>query len=261
MIGTAWFDINQNNKRDASEPLLAGVDVELVPVVASASKMSSSGVRAMATQTLRTNALGGFDFSTVAPGTYAITGVLPGSFGINQSWDSTGDDDWRITVTVVARGTARGDFAAIGDVDILAGVSEAECIALGGEGEISLNWAGIDQSVGNADDASFATSLGSDCSFSVAGIPTGKYSITAVNTDTGKKVTLPRFSIPRGASRVEMSVSKASVDVKVISVATAVALPKTGASAQSVLSYALALIAAGLVVSSQSVLTRRRRRR
>jgi hypothetical protein len=31
VIGIAWFDINRNNRRDPGEPLLPGVDVQLIP--------------------------------------------------------------------------------------------------------------------------------------------------------------------------------------------------------------------------------------
>lgn len=261
VIGTAWFDINQNNVRDNDEPLLAGVDVDLEPVVASASKASTSRVRSTATQTLKTDANGGFDFSTVEPGTYTINAVLPKSFGINQSWDTTGNKDWLVTVTVVARETSRGDFAAIGDVDVLAFVDQTQCDALGSAGEIDLNWAGFDQSVGNTDDATFTSSLEDDCSFNATGIPTGKYSLIATNTKTGKQVTLPRFSVPRGASRVEMNVSKSSVSIDVISVATAVSLPKTGTSSRSLVLFAMSLIAVGFLTAGQTAIIRRRKHR
>lgn len=260
VIGTAWFDVNQNNKRDANEPLLAGLDVDLVPSVASASKMSLSNVRAMATQTLKTDVNGSFDFSTVDPGNYTLKAKLPKNLGINQSWDTTGNTDWVVTVTVLALQTARGDFAAIGEADVVGTLSPNECETAGASGDLSLTWAGIDQTVGNTDDASFDSVLKKDCTFALAGVPTGKYSLSAVNQATGKTVALPRFSIPRGATRVEMTVGKTSVDVKVITVAPASILPKTGSSSQSIIWYAISLLVIGMTISSHAALLRRRRR-
>lgn len=260
VIGTAWFDINKNNKKEDNEPLLVGVDVNLEPTASSASKSSSGIVRAQATQVLKTDANGAFDFTTVNPGTYVIKGVLPKNFGIEQSWDSTGNTDWQVSVTVLARQTARGDFAAIGDVQVLTNLSPEECDALGDSSDISMDWAGFDQSVGNSDDASFASSLNDNCSFEVTGVPTGKYSLTATNPTTGKQVSLSKFTIPRGAARVEVTVGKKTADVKVIAVKTAAILPATGSSTQTALQYAWAMVVIGFALIVMPMFARRRRR-
>jgi len=261
VIGTAWFDINKNNKKEDNEPLLVGVDVNLEPTASSASKSSSGIVRAQATQVLKTDANGAFDFKTVDPGTYVIKGVLPKNFGIEQSWDSTGNRDWQVSVTVLARQTARGDFAAIGDVQVLANLSQEECDALGDSGDISMNWAGFDQSAGNSDDASFPSALNDNCSFEVTGVPTGKYSLTATNPTTGKQVSLSKFTIPRGTAQVAVTVGKNTADVKVIAVKTAAILPATGSSTQTALQYAWAMVVIGFVFTVQPLFAGRRRRR
>ena len=85
VIGIAWFDINRNNRRDPGEPLLPGVDVQLIP--RGVTGQSASNIRKQSF-VVKTTSTGAFDFSNLPPGTYVIKSILPGEFGIEESWDS-----------------------------------------------------------------------------------------------------------------------------------------------------------------------------
>ena len=242
VIGTAWFDINQNDKKDANEPFLAGVDVEVRP--RAVSSQSVRGVRASAL-TVKTTSTGAFDFSNLVPGVYQIKSALPGGYGIEQSWDSSGNADWSVTVTVLARQTSRGDFAAIGNVATSGCVTDSPA-----NSTLDANWAGFDGVLGTSDDASFGTDLGADCEFELNGLPTGGYKVEA-KTSTGRVFA---------SSALRFSNKSSVFKSGAISVATRVVrvLPATGSqSMQDWLSVAMVLLAGGSGVS----MTNRRRRR
>jgi LPXTG-motif cell wall-anchored protein len=242
VIGTAWFDINQNNKKDANEPLLAGVDVEVRP--RAVSSQSLRGVRASAL-TVKTTSTGAFDFSNLAPGVYQIIGALPGDYGIEQSWDSSGNADWTVTVTVLANKTSRGDFAAIGTVATSGCVTGSTA-----NSTLNANWAGFDGVLGTSDDASFGTGLGADCEFDLSGLPTGSYKVEAKNS-TGKVFASSALRVSKNSS--EFKSGAISMTIRIVRT-----LPETGAqSMKDWLSVAMVLTAGGGGVS----MTNRRRRR
>jgi LPXTG-motif cell wall-anchored protein len=242
VIGTAWFDINQNNKKDANEPLLAGVDVEVRP--RSVSSQSLRGVRASAL-TVKTTSTGSFDFSNLAPGVYEIISALPGDYGIEQSWDSSGNADWTVTVTVLANKTSRGDFAAIGTV------AASGCVAGStANSTLGANWAGFDGVLGTSDDALFGTDLGADCEFDLTGLPTGSYKVEAKNS-SGKVFASSALRLSNKGSVFKSGAI--SMTIRIVRV-----LPATGAqSMKDWLAVAMVLMAGGSGVS----MTNRRRRR
>jgi hypothetical protein len=242
VIGTAWFDINQNNKKDANEPFLAGVDVEVRPKAVSS--QSLRGVRSSAL-TVKTTSTGAFDFSRLAPGVYVITSEVQGEYGIQQSWDSSGNADWSVTVTVLANKISRGDFAAIGTVATSGCVTGSTA-----NSTLDANWAGFDGVLGTSDDASFGTDLGADCEFDLSGLPTGSYKVEAKNS-AGRVFASSALRLSKNSS--EFQSGAISMTIRIVRV-----LPVTGAqSMKDWLSVAMVLIAGGRGVS----MTNRRRRR
>lgn len=260
VIGTAWFDMNKNNQRESDEPLLRGVPIQLTPSATASVRATRSGVRSQATpQVLNTNSDGSFDFTTVAPGSYKISGTLPGNFGIQQSWDSTGNDDWSVSVTVVARQTSRGDFAAIANLDVNAGLDPADCQTLNNSGDVALTWAGFDQTSGNSDDTAFTTKLKDDCTFQIDGVPTGKYNLAIQNPTTKKSVAVRTFSIPKNATAVSMTIAGKTVSLNVEK--SNAVLPATGTQSSQLSLWALVTVFVGALFVQTSVASRRRTRR
>jgi LPXTG-motif cell wall-anchored protein len=242
VIGTAWFDINQNNKKDANEPLLAGVDV-----VVRARSVSSQSVNSVnkTSFTMKTSSSGSFDFSSLTPGTYVITSSLPGDYGIEQSWDSSGNADWTVTVTVLANKTSRGDFAAIGTV-----AASGCVVGSSANSTLGANWAGFDGVLGTSDDALFGTDLGADCEFDLNGLPTGSYKVEAKNS-SGKVFASSALRLSNKGSVFKSGAI--SMSTRIVQV-----LPATGSqSMQDWLVLAMVLLAGG---SGASMTNRRRRR-
>lgn len=242
VIGTAWFDTNKNNKRENNEPLLVGVPIELLPTGVTA---KASGKVQTTAMSLVTTSDGSFDFTSVVPGGYRILAKLPPGYGIDQSWDSTGNNDWSVGVSVVATKVSRGDFAAIGTA-AMSGCYSGQTVAR----ELSATWDGFDKKIGTVDDATFTSKISDDCNFAVQGVPTGKFAVNAV-TDEGKVVSAATIAVtPEGGTVKTASLSVKAEIQKV--------LPQTGSRQMSdLMVLAMYSIAAGAAI----VVTSRRRRR
>ena len=241
VIGVAWFDVNKNDKRDTNEPLLASLPIKLVPTGATA--QSSGRVHAMA-MAMTTGSDGLFDFTTVVPGKYQIVGDLPSGYGIERSWDSSGNDDWAVNVTVVASKVSRGDFAAIGNIAIqgcYSGTGEAT--------KLNAAWDGFDRTLGTKDDVSFAAVINDDCSFDMQGLPVGDFAVKAA-TATGKVLTATTMKVTSQGGEVKSASLKATAVVRKV-------LPATGSSSSQMLLMALYAMGSGAAVVAVS---RRRRR-
>lgn len=242
VIGTAWFDTNKNNKRDNNEPLISSLPIELVPT--GATSQAAGKVRKTA-MSMITGSDGSFDFASVIPGTYRIIGDLPAGYGIDKSWDTTGNDDWAVSVTVVASKVARGDFAAVGTASMsgcYSGRTEAR--------QMAVTWDGFDKKLGTTDDATFASAIGNDCNFEVQGVPTGKFEVAAKSAE-GEVVAKTTMAVTSSGGTVKTA--SLSVNAKIQKV-----LPQTGSRQMSDL-MVLAMYA--LVTGAAIVMTSRRRRR
>lgn len=242
VIGTAWFDINRNNRRDTGEPLLAGVDVALTPRTVTGQSLTSVRRQSFV---MKTTSTGAFDFSDLPPGTYSIKSILPGDFGIQESWDSSGNSDWEVTVTVVARQTSRGDFAAVG-TGLATGTVDG-----GVDGTLDATWSGFDQTLGNDDDATFTVTLSGSGGFTLSGLPQGKYSVKATSKTGRTLVSSNALRITK--SGAQLSIGGLTMSVKIVAV-----LPQTGAMGLSLpLGFAAMLIPVG--IASRGLVRRRRR--
>ena len=242
VVGTAWFDINRNNRRDEGEPLLPGVDVALTPQTVSGQSLSSVRKQSFV---MKTTSTGSFDFSQLPPGTYTIKSILPGDFGIQESWDSTGNNDWEVTITVVAKQTSRGDFAAVGTALATGNVDG------GADGTFEATWSGFDQTMGNDDDTTFTVKLSGSGGFTLSGLPQGKYSVRA--TSKSGQVLVSSNALVITKSGAQLSIKGLTMSVRIVAF-----LPQTGATGFSLpMGFAAMLIPVG---AATSALVRRRRR-
>lgn len=242
VIGVAWFDINRNDRREADEPLLPGIEVELVPRTVSG---QSLGRVTKSSYTASTDTAGAFDFSQLPPGTYQIKSILPDGYGIEKSWDSTGNSDWMVTVTVVANKTARGDFAAIGEA------LGTGTVTGGGGGTVDATWNGFDGSGGTDDDVTFTAKIATDGGFTLAGMPTGRFTVSATSS-TGRRLVSAQ-SLRVGPSGATLNIAGMTLNVRIVAI-----LPATGATGLAwPLGVSLMMLPAGLATTA---LVRRRRR-
>ncbi len=243
VTGTVWFDTDLNEKRDAGEPWLAGVSVTVSP-------KNQSGLTptqiSQSTFTATTNSSGAFDFTSVSPNTYVIKSSLPSTSGINESWDTSGNADWLVTVTVVANQTSRGDFAAIGMVTASGCVTGATA-----DSTLNATWAGFDKVAGSADDALFVTDIGQNCNFNLEGLPTGDYKVVAKRS-SGRVFASSAVRL-NSASPKAITAGVIKLNVKIVTV-----LPATGTQMfPTWMMGAFAMLVGG---SAVSVVARRRRR-
>lgn len=241
VIGTAWFDINRNNRRDAGEPLLPGVDVQLT---ATGVTGQSAGTVRKTNYVMKTTSDGSFDFPDLPAGTYLITSLLPDEFGIQESWDTTGNSDWKVTVTVVALETSRGDFAAIGS-------AQADGTVDGGDGgTLDATWAGFDQKDGTNDDVVFTAKIATDDEFTLTGLPTGKYTVKA--TSKSGRTLVSSSTLRVTSTGATLTLNGITMKVKIVGF-----LPQTGVMNMFLpFGFATMLLPAGVAVT---VATRRRR--
>jgi hypothetical protein len=251
VIGEVWFDINKNNVRESNEPLLPGLPVSLE----SSATVSAAGARGTVKRfasTLVTDPKGGFDFTSLQPGTYTIRGNLPDSTGITKSWDSDGNTDWTVTVVVVANQTKRGDLAGVGEAGFLGLVTNGTDGSPTPGAEVTASWAGFDKKVGTTDDVEFQTKANSKGVYTLAGVPIGKFEVEAVDPVTKavskQEVTLTAAAIkPENRPRIVFAVVPKD-------------LPATGSDNGWALQIALVLLGVGAVTVATPRVRRRRQR-
>jgi hypothetical protein len=232
--GTAWIDADLDERKDAVEAWLAGITVTL-----------TSRSNASQTSTATTDANGAFSFSSVTPGTYTLRADLPQNLGLERSWDSSGNDDWSISITVESAKTTRGDFAAVGSA-IATGT-----VAGGGGGTVEIVWNGIDDQPNTPDDATFTTNIATSEEFAVNGLPLGKFAVSA-RSRTGRGL-VSSASLRITTSGATLNSGALRMNVRIVDV-----LPQTGAPGLSLpMGFAAMLIPVGIAATG---LVRRRRR-
>jgi hypothetical protein len=221
ITGTVWIDADEDDTKDASEVWIPGIAISLSGVSTASGTSSSAGA---------------YTFSSLAAGSYTVTATLPSGLGLTKSWDTQGNVDWVVTVTVVAGQTARADFAATGKIDVVGKLAQTPTGT-----DVNIDWSGLDKELDTTDDVTFTTKVQSDKTFAVSNVPTGKYRVRAQSI---------RANIVVGASG-------ATYESKALTfVARVPTLPETGSSLiPSMIPLSLALIPAGLI----AVLWSRRR--
>jgi hypothetical protein len=164
----------------------------------------------------------------MSAGLYTVTATLPSGLGLTQSWDSQGNVDWVVTVTVIAGQVARADFAATGKIDVVGSLSNTPAGT-----PVNIDWGGLDKELDTIDDVTFATSVKTDRTFTVSNIPTGKYRVRALSM---------RANIVVGASGATYEGNGLTF------VARVPTLPDTGSSSTPMMvPMALAMIPAGVL--------------
>jgi hypothetical protein len=216
-----WIDADEDDTKDASEVWIPGIALALSGTSTASGTSSSTGA---------------FTFSSLAAGTYTVTATLPSGLGLTKSWDSHGNVDWVVLVTVVAGQTARADFAATGKIDVVGKLAQVPTGT-----DVNIDWSGLDKELDTTDDVTYTTKVQSDKTFTVSNVPTGKYRVRAQSV---------RANIVVGASGATYESNTLTF------VARVPTLPETGSSlVPNMVPLSFALIPAGLI----AVLWSRRR--
>ena len=221
ITGTVWIDADEDDTKDASEVWIPGIALALSGASTASGTSSSTGA---------------FTFSSLVAGSYTVTATLPSGLGLTKSWDTQGNVDWVVTVTVVAGQTARADFAATGKIDVVGKLAQTPTGT-----DVNIDWSGLDKELDTTDDVTFTTKVQSDKTFTVSNVPTGKYRVRAQSI---------RANIVVGASGATYESNALTF------VARVPTLPETGSSlVPNMVPLSFALIPAGLI----AVLWSRRR--
>ena len=174
VVGTVWFDLDEDDQKDTTEPWLPGVTVLLTGGAA---------------RTAITDTAGSFSFLGLTPGSYVVKAVLPSGESILASWDSQGIADWQVSVTVVNSQTASAQFAGIGSTNVEGSIPTARSRSV-----VRAQWDGIDDASGTSDDVVFEAKVDNDNSFSYENIPTGKYRVRAFSV-AGREIASASINV------------------------------------------------------------------
>jgi LPXTG-motif cell wall-anchored protein len=231
VLGVVWLDANRNGIQDAGEPGLPRTTVRLEQNVVGASSVRTASVRvASAVLETVTDAAGRYVFESVQPGSWSVRATLS-SPALSQVYDSSGNVDWVVPVSVPVNGEARGDFAAAGTAKLV-GTLTTTSGARVMDGTATVRWAGPDGVLGNDDDVAFDVTI-TDGSFSIEGIPAGAYSITGAASD-GREAAGDRVTVSSGTNRAELVVPEE--------------LPETGSDSRTFALLGVVLLLAGVAV-------------
>jgi hypothetical protein len=226
VVGTVWFDLDEDDQKVATEPWIPGITVSL----------TGSNVPSVVT-----DIAGSFRFLGLMPGTYVVKASLPSNQSILPSWDSQGSADWQVAVTVVNAQTAVAQFAGVGSTNVEGSVETARAQSV-----VRAQWDGVDDALGTSDDVVFESKVNNDETFSYKNIPTGNYRVRAFSV-SGREIA---------AASVRVSSAGATFKSSAITfVAKPVELPKTGSGGQlrtTVLSaFFLCVLGAGMSLSKR----------
>lgn len=156
LIVNIWIDANRDDKKTSAEPNYAGVTVSIV---------GPGGI----TKTGVTDVNGSVTFDNLDPGSWSVQATLSDP-SLEKVYDSDGVDDWKSTTSVVAGAYAKESYAAAGTAAIVIPTVTTP--------EVTVKWAGPDNSLNTADDVVFVVKQ-SNGKVSISGLPAGKYAISA----------------------------------------------------------------------------------
>jgi LPXTG-motif cell wall-anchored protein len=228
IAGSVWFDLDEDDQKDSSEPWIPGISIT---------------VTGGASRSATTDANGAFSFIGLTPGSYTVKATLPSDQSVLASWDSQGNADWQVTVTVVISQTAIAKFAGIGTTNVQGSVPNAPT-----ETVVKSQWDGVDNTTGTSDDVVFETKTTSKDTFTYKNLPAGKYRVRALSF-SGREIAAASLQVGRAGATYKSS--------NITFVAKAATLPATGTqSTFGALWWAVALVALG---TGFTVTTRRRR--
>ena len=176
--GIVWLDLNHNNIKDETEPLLRNVPVTLTlnpnaGTVSFAQAGLSLNVAAVSTYTAYTDNNGYYKFSSIVPGSYTLSAQLT-TDRLDPSWDTNGGLDWTVPLVLVANETSVADFATAGTASMQGKVvfENNEVIP---NAHVACVWEGLDTTLGTEDDITFTFTTDAEGNFLAEGIPGGAF--------------------------------------------------------------------------------------
>ena len=242
------MDVDRDGVMDPGEAPLAGVPVDLAPVVGPAAKRSGDAPIAVATAAA--NGITSGRVITAADGTYAFESVVPGPYdvfarlstaGIQPWWDSDGSGDWNVNVTV-PYGTAKADLAAVGASSLTGQVYFAATQQGVSAAQVRCTWSGLDGILGNGDDGVFTIAASADGSFQLANAPYGNYSCAGVDPASGR----PSPAITAQVDTPAPSPIRLPIALGATTTTPVTLLPRTGSSSMGMFQLAWSMTIAGL---------------
>ena len=187
-----WLNLNGDNIKDANEPGLSNITINLIWAGADGD-LSTLGDNVA--YTAQTDVNGAYTIGELPLGLYqasVATGSLPN--GLTANYDLTGGNDSVAVFTLTSVTPSRTDIdfgyigsGTIGDTVWFDGVTKNGVQDSGEPGlaniTLTLTWAGVDGTLGNADDKTFTTTTDANGVYSFSGLPAGTYSVDLDQSD------------------------------------------------------------------------------
>jgi hypothetical protein len=225
-----WFDINDDFSVGASEPVVA-------EVVVNAS--DSSGV----VKKTSTDSQGKYMFTGLSSGLVTVTVDVQSSTGVTALRDSDGGSDWRVAITIGASESKVANFSARGSRSISGTVRDDSTNGPIQKASISCSWAGISGSQTPSTNL-FTTVSQKDGSFSLSGVPSGKFSCEATDSVSGSRSSLREVVLDAQSSGSNASTQNLDLKIRKMSL-----LPSTGFDGSLSASFVFLLLGLVLLVS------------
>lgn len=237
VVGVLWFDLDGDGVRDAGEPPIPGVQIELVPDEVGPTSTRLHAATAAAAQAT-TDSAGEYSFTGMPYGTYRVVISLPGGArmtagpgigGVPETVELDGE------VLALAIGVAGDESASIVITDTTGSPIPGA--------EVTATWAAGDGECGTSDDVSFTVTANAAGVVTLEGVPAGRWCFTA---------TAAGWSEGEGV----LELGGESTGQVTIVLTAAPGLAFTGADTGSLLAIAIALLLGGALAFGT---TRRRR--
>ena len=236
--GVIWIDIDRNGKQEVNEPPLPGVVVTLSirnvrPAAIEAQEFTVYG-------TTITDPSGRYEFIGVPSGEYRLRATFPTDIdGLEKTYDSDGDVDWVVDITVVAGEQTMVEQAAMGRRSIIGLAYDRRTGRIMVNPKITVVWEGFDRQFDTDDDVFFHTTGDATSFFGITGMQTGRFTCQSTDAVSG-------FS----NNKVSFELTMESADPTMVY--CPLALPVTGGDSSGLPGVALVLFSLGLVALAAS---------
>ena len=238
LSGIVWLDRNGDAQVDADEVPLPGTTVTAI----------LEGRPAVSTSTDRS---GRYSMSSLPLGRHRVIVREPGH-GISASFDDDGVPDWVTTVEVGASQLS-ANFAGRALGELVGSPLDVPDLEMSGT-TVSCHWWGVDEVFETDDDVDFTAPIGSDGSFDIPGVPTGRFSCAGSVASNGRQLRAEVELTSASLTTVTLQPSGAVATTGPVTTdaATTVALtgnlPATGGNSRTSLRTAMLLVVAGLAL-------------
>jgi hypothetical protein len=202
VLGVVWIDTNRNGRQEANEPGMPKTLVKLERTSSPAVQSLSVVKQSAALPETYTDSSGAYSFENVEPGQWSVKAIL-NSQALSTVYDSSGNTDWIVPVSVPVNGEARGDFAAAGSSSISGDLKNQNGVTVP-DGTAEVVWAGPDGILGTDDDVVFPVVI-KNGSFSMSGVPEGRYVVKGRASD-GREAQDTSINVKQGLNKTEMRV-------------------------------------------------------